>query len=112
MKTLELKDASKPLIEYATHLGDEGIVLTSKKIPVAALVSLKGADAESLALSMNARFMKLIRRARAEITRGKVVSLARVKEDIAAETAAPNKSMQRTRGRAARRSARRLVDRE
>lgn len=103
MKTLELKNASKPLIEYATRLGDEGIVLTSKNKPVAALVSVKGADAESLALSMNAGFMKLIRRARAEITRGKVVSLERVKRDIAAEAAAPNKALHRTRRRAARR---------
>ena len=102
MKTLELKNASKPLIEYATNLGDEGIVLTSKKKPVAALVSVKGADAESLALGMNARFMKLIRRARAEITRGKVVSLDRVKQDIAAE-AAPNNALQRTRQKAPRR---------
>ena len=102
MKTLELKNASKPLIEYATRLGDEGIVLTSKKKPVAVLVSVKGADAESLALSMNARFMKLIRRARAEITRGKVVSLERVKQDIAAEATA-RKALSGRGRRAARR---------
>ena len=101
MKTLELKNASRPLIEYASRLGDEGIVLTSKNKPVAALVSVKGADAESLALSMNARFMKLIRRARAKITRGKVVSLDRVEQDIAAEATAP-KALHRTRRRAAR----------
>ena len=103
MKTLELKRASRPLVEYAARLGDEGIVFTSRNKPVAALVSVKGADAESLALSMNARFMKLIRRARAEVSRGKVVSLERVKQDIADEAAAANKALHRTRRRAARR---------
>lgn len=103
MKTLELKNASKPLVDYAANLGDEGIVLTSKKKPVAALVSVKGADAETLSLSMNASFMKLIRRARTEVSRGKVVSLGQVKQDIADEAAAPNKALHRTRRRAARR---------
>ncbi len=97
-----MNNASKPLVEYAARLGDEGIVFTSRKKPVAALVSVKGADAESLALSMNARFMKLIRRARAEVSRGKVVSLERVKQDIADEVGAP-KAPHRTRRRAARR---------
>ena len=102
MKTLELKSASKPLVEYAARLG-EGIVFTSRNKPVAALVSVKGADTESLALSMNARFMKLIRRARAEVSRGKVVSLERVKQDIADEAAATDKALHRTRRRGARR---------
>ena len=62
MKTLELKNALKPLVDYAANLDDEGIVLTAKKKPVAALVSVKGADAETLSLSMNPTFMKLIRR--------------------------------------------------
>ena len=102
MKTLELKNASRPLGEYATRLSGEGIVLTSKKKPVAALVSLKGADAESLALSMNARFMNLIRRARAEVDRGEVVSLESVKQDLADEAAAFNRPSRRPRRRAVR----------
>jgi hypothetical protein len=102
VKTLELKNASKPLLEYATRLDDGGIVLTSKKKPIAVLVSVRGADAETLALSMNARFMNFIRRARAEVARGKVVSLERVKQEIADEVAASNKPLHRVRRRAAR----------
>lgn len=82
MKTLELKDASKPLSDYAARLDAEGIVLTSKKKPVAALVSLKGADKEILALSMSAAFGKLIRQARSEVKRGKVVSLRQLKQEL------------------------------
>ncbi len=47
-------------------------------------------------------FMKLIRRARAEVRRGKVVSLERIKQDIADE-AATRKAVHRPRRRSARR---------
>jgi hypothetical protein len=97
MKTLELKDASKPLSDYAAQLDAEGIVLTSKKKPIAALVSVKGADKETLALSMNAAFARLIRRARTEVKRGKVVSLRQLKQELATYRAAPNRPSQRTR---------------
>ena len=102
MRTLELKDASKPLAEYAAGLGDGGIILTSKKKPVAALVSVKGADSESLALSMNPTFLKLIRRARAEVKRGKVISLQQVKQQISEQTASPKIALPRKRRRATR----------
>jgi len=101
MKTIELKDASKPLSDYAAQVEEEG-VLTSKRRPVAALVSVKGADKETLALSMNATFGKLIRRARAEVKRGKVVSLRQLKQELAAYSAAPSKPSRRTRRKARR----------
>jgi antitoxin (DNA-binding transcriptional repressor) of toxin-antitoxin stability system len=97
MKTLELKDASKPLSDYAAQLEAEGIVLTSKKKPVAVLVSVKGTDKETLALGMSATFGKLIRRARAEVNRGRVVSLQRLKQELATYSAAPNRPAHRTR---------------
>ncbi len=110
MKTLELKKASRPLAEYAVKLVGEGIVITSKKKPVAALVSLKDADRESLSLSMNPAFMKIIRRARSEVNRGKVISLEQLKQELLAEAGAPTKRMQPPRGKrraqAARRGAR------
>ena len=103
MKTLELKKASKALADYATHLGSESIVITSNKKPVAALVSLQGVERESLSLSLNPAFMKIIRRARAEVRRGEVYSLKQVKEELLAETKGPSKLLRRTRRKAARR---------
>ena len=91
MKTLELKNASKPLSDYAAQVDAEGIVLTSKKKPVAALVSVKGADKETLALSMSKAFGKLIRRARSEVKRGRVVPLQQLKQELATYRAVPNK---------------------
>ena len=103
MKTLELKKASKTLADYATQLGSESIVITSNKKPVAALVSLRGVERESLSLSLNLAFMRIIRRARAEVRRGEVYSLKQVKQEMLAETDGPNKPLHRTRRKAARR---------
>jgi len=72
-------------------------VLTSKKKPVAALVSVKGADKETLALSMNRSFGRLIRRARSEVKRGRVVSLQQLKQEPAIYNAAPRRPSRRTR---------------
>ncbi len=103
MKTLELKKASKALADYATNLGSESIVITSNKKPVAALVPLKGVERESLSLSLNPAFLKIIRRARAEVRRGEVYSLNQVKQEMLPETARPNKPLRRTRRKPSRR---------
>lgn len=100
MKTLELQKASKPLADYAANLSGGSIVITSNKKPVAALVSLKGVDRESVALSLHPTFRRIIRRARAEATRGKVFSLEQVKEELLHETEASNSRLQPTRAAA------------
>ena len=68
-------------------------MITSNKKPVAALVSVKGMDRESLALSLSPNFARIIRRARSEAKRGKVFSLKQVKEELldgsASDTAMP-----------------------
>ena len=58
MKTLELRKASKSLADYTAELDSESLVITSNKKPVAALVSLKGMDRESLALSFKSGVRK------------------------------------------------------
>ena len=103
MKTLELRKASKTLADYAANLGAESIVVTSNKKPIAALVSLKDVDRESLALSLDPAFMRIIRRARAEVRRGDVYSLEQVKREMLSEADAPSKALHRTRQKAARR---------
>jgi prevent-host-death family protein len=75
VKTIELSTASKPLSEYAAEFGEEAIILTSHNKPVAAIVSLEYLDAESLALSMNPKFTRILAEARAEFDAGKTISL-------------------------------------
>jgi PHD/YefM family antitoxin component YafN of YafNO toxin-antitoxin module len=102
MKTLELKQASKALAEYASQLGPESIVITSNKKPVAALVPLAGVEREALSLSLNPAFLKIIRRARSEARRGEVHSLDEVKREMLAECDSTRKPLRRTRRKATR----------
>ena len=102
MKTLELKQASKALSEYARQLGPESIVITSNKKPVAALVPLEGVDREALSLSLNPAFLRIIRRARAEVRRGEVYSLDEVKREMLPKSANAQKPPRRTRRKATR----------
>jgi hypothetical protein len=82
MKTIELSTATKPLAEYAEEIGDEIVVLTRQKKPVAAIVSLKHIDAESLALSTNAEFMEIIEQARQEIAGDRMLSLEEMRREV------------------------------
>ena len=102
MKTLELRKASKTLADYAANLGSESIVVTSNRRPVAALVSLKDVDRESLSLSLDPAFLRIIRHARAEVRRGDVYSLEEVKREMLTADA-PKKALHRKRQKAARR---------
>ena len=82
MKTIELSTATRPLAEYTDEIGDEMVVLTNHSKPVAAIVSLKHLDSESLALSMNAEFMEIIEQARREVAAGNVMTLEEMKRAV------------------------------
>ncbi len=81
MKAIEISTASRPLSDYANEL-DDFVVLTSDNKPVAAIVSLKNVDPESLALSTNAEFMEIVAHARRECAEGKTVSLQAMKSEF------------------------------
>ena len=82
MKTIEISKASRPLSDYAKELDEEVIVLVSNSKPVAALVPLKGIDAESLSLSTNREFMEIIKKAREEFRSGKMLSLEQMRQEV------------------------------
>ena len=82
MKTIELTSATRPLSEYAKEFGDQVIVLTSHRKPVAAIVSLRKVDKETLSLSTNLEFMEIIEKARAEFAAGKKLTLEEMKREV------------------------------
>ena len=82
MKTIELTTAKKSLAEYAKELGDEVVVLTENNKPVAALVSLKDTDMESVTLSMNPEFRAIIEQARQDFAAGRKLSLDEMRRDV------------------------------
>ena len=82
MKAIEISEALGSLSDYAKELGEEIIVVTSNRKPIAALVSLKKVDRESLALSTSPEFMEIIQAARAEFQSGKKLSLEEMKQEV------------------------------
>jgi PHD/YefM family antitoxin component YafN of YafNO toxin-antitoxin module len=81
MKTIEISTASRPLADYANEL-DDFVVLTSDNKPVAAIVSLRNVDPDSVALKRNAEFMEVVAQARRECAEGKTVSLQAMKNEF------------------------------
>jgi prevent-host-death family protein len=65
MRTLELVQATAPLVEYAQQLSREPVILTVDGKPVAALMSIEDTDWETVALSTHPQFLALIERSRA-----------------------------------------------
>jgi len=67
MKTLELKEATASLAEYAHSVGQEPLVLLANGKPVAALLAIEAEDLEALSLSTSPRFLDLLERSRRRI---------------------------------------------
>jgi hypothetical protein len=95
MKAMKLPKEIESFLDVAEATEEETLVFTKGKRPVAALVSLKKVDQESLALSTNPQFLRIKENARKEIRAGKTVSLEALEKKYG--VVAPNKRMERTR---------------
>jgi len=78
MKSVQLPKQVAPFLAVAESAETETLLFTERKRPVAALVSLRNVDPESLALSTSPQFLRIIERARKEIRAGKAKSLESV----------------------------------
>ncbi|MBI3797312.1 MAG: hypothetical protein HY268_10155 [Deltaproteobacteria bacterium] len=96
MKAIPLPKELQPFVEVAEAGGEEPLVFTEKKRPVAMLVSLRKVDRESLALSTNPEFLRIIEMARKEIRAGQTTSLEQVERKLMRAT--PNKGAALARG--------------
>lgn len=94
MKRVTVGQASRSLGTYASELEDEIVVVTKGARALAALVPLRNVDRESLALSSHPEFLGLVRRARAEVSAGRTLSLQEVRRAVATKPA--NKRLQPT----------------
>ncbi len=59
-----MREATKPLTDFVRSVDDGSVLLTVRGRPVAALVSVRDADAESLTLSVNPKFLAILERSR------------------------------------------------
>jgi prevent-host-death family protein len=64
MKTVEMKQATAPLADYARDVEKEPVIVLKHGRPVAALMPIENADRETVALSTNPQFLALIERSR------------------------------------------------
>jgi hypothetical protein len=65
MKTLELSEASEPLLAYTMQATEEPLILVDQGQPRFAVIVLDNVDWETVTLSLNPQFMALIERSRA-----------------------------------------------
>lgn len=83
MKIIEMSSARRPLAEYAADLGDEIILVTDhRKRPVAAVVPLKNVDRESIALSTNPEFLRIVQRSRSALAEGRTLTLTQMRKKV------------------------------
>jgi antitoxin (DNA-binding transcriptional repressor) of toxin-antitoxin stability system len=82
MKTMEVPVGQKQLQAAIRRGEEETIVLTRRGKPVAAVVPMKGVDAETLRLSTSRRFMNILRRSFRQLDAGKGISLAEMKKRV------------------------------
>jgi hypothetical protein len=94
MKAMKLPKELQSFLDVAESAEEETLVFTKKKRPVAALVSLRKVDRESLVLSTNPQFLRIIEGARKEVRAGKTISLEALEKKF--RVVAPNKRMERT----------------
>ena len=64
MKSVEMKQATAALADYARQVEKEPVIVTEHGRPVAALMPIKNADRETVSLSTNPQFLALIERSR------------------------------------------------
>ncbi len=100
MKTIQMPKELQPLLKFAEASEQDTVVFTDKNRPVAALVSLRKVDRESLALSTNPEFWRVIETARKQIRAGKTITLEAIERKF--ESPGPNKRTQRTSPKPAR----------
>ena len=67
MTKVEFKKASKPLSEYAEKARKGAIIVVKGGKPFAAVVPIRNADDETVALSTNRKFIKIIDRSRTRL---------------------------------------------
>ena len=67
MKVVEKRDATRTLADYTADIKAGAVIVTDQGQPVAALVSLENADLETIGLSTNPEFIRLIDQSRAVV---------------------------------------------
>ena len=91
MKTIELCEAKDSLREYAEQVEKDAVLVVKNGKPVAVLSSVKGMDAESIALANNPKFVAIIERSRASYAKHGGISVNEVRRRLGIPRTKPRK---------------------
>jgi antitoxin (DNA-binding transcriptional repressor) of toxin-antitoxin stability system len=84
MTKVEFKNAPRPLSEYP-KTRKAAVVLYKRGKPFAAVIPLRNADDETLALSTNRKFLKIIDMSRARVKREGTISPGKLRRRLGLE---------------------------
>ena len=82
MKKIELAKASGPLSEYAEKARNEPVIVIKRGKPFAAVVPIRNADEETVALSTSRKFLKIIDRSRARVKKKGAISASELRRRL------------------------------
>ncbi len=82
MRNVDVTEATAALADYAKALHDETLVITENGKPLAALMPVGDADAETVSLSTNPEFLALIERSRASLRESGGISSEEVRRQL------------------------------
>jgi len=82
MTKVEFKKASRPLSEYATKARKDPVIIFKRGKPFAAVIPIRNADEETLALSTNRKFLKMIDRSRARVKKEGSISASELRRHL------------------------------
>ena len=82
MTKIEFKKASEPLSKYAQKARKDPVIVVKKGKPFAAVIPIRNADEESLALSTNRKFLKIIERSRARVKKEGAISASELRRRL------------------------------
>jgi antitoxin (DNA-binding transcriptional repressor) of toxin-antitoxin stability system len=86
MTKVEFKKASRPLSEYAQKARKAPIIVIKRGRPFAAVVPIRNADEETVALSTNRKFMTIIDRSRARAKKEGGIAAKELRRRLGLET--------------------------
>jgi prevent-host-death family protein len=85
MKKIELAKASGPLSEYAEKARRDPVIIIKRGKPFAAVVPIRNADEETVALSTNRKFLKIINRSRSRAKKEGTISASELRHRLGLE---------------------------
>jgi prevent-host-death family protein len=82
MKVIERSKATRTLAEYSADTPSEPLVVTQRGKLVAVLVPVEDTDMESIAVSLNPKFLAIIERSRAQCAAGQGISSEEMRRQL------------------------------